>query len=128
MEIDISSTSTEVNASGDNIVVDITATNEVTVEVATSVPLQSVIAQNIAITPTGSITATNLEDAINELANQQFSSASAPTGVYINEGDIWYETDTENLYVYREVSSGVFNWVPIVIGTANSDSLDGGLY
>ena len=116
IDITISSSTTEVAVSAASTVV----------QVATSVP--SVSAQDIAITPTGSITATNLEDAINELANQQFSSASAPTGVYINEGDIWYETDTENLYVYREVSPGVFNWMPIVIGTANSDSLDGGLY
>ena len=88
----------------------------------------SVEAENIEITPTGSITATNLEDAINQLANQQFSQASAPSGVLVNEGDFWYETDTETLYVYREVSPNVFNWVPISLGTGDSDTLDGGSY
>lgn len=127
MPVDITSSKTEVTASGDSVTVEISSA-VTTVQVSAGIPIQSIDAENITITPTGSITATNLEDAINQLANQQFSSASAPTGVYINEGDIWYETDTENLYVYREVSTGVFNWVPIVIGTANSDSLDGGLY
>ena len=64
IDITISSSTTEVAVSAASTIV----------QVATSVPLQSVSAQNIAITPTGSITATNLEDAINELANQQFSS------------------------------------------------------
>lgn len=88
----------------------------------------TVEAENIEITPTGSITATNLEDAINQLANQQFSQASEPSGVLVNEGDFWYETDTETLYVYREVSPNVFGWVPISLGTDDSDTLDGGSY
>jgi len=88
----------------------------------------NVDAEEIAISPTGSITATNLQEAITQLATQQFTQASAPTGVNVGEGDIWYETDTENLYIYREVSPGVFDWRPIIIGATDSDSLDGGLY
>jgi len=85
-------------------------------------------AEEITISPTGSITATNLQEAITQLATQQFTQASAPTGVNVGEGDIWYETDTENLYIYREVSPGVFDWRPIIVGATDSDSLDGGLY
>lgn len=90
--------------------------------------LTSVSANIVSSLPSGSVSATNVQDALNQLANQQFSQASAPSGVLINEGDFWYETDTETLYVYREVSPNVFNWVPISFGTGDSDTLDGGSY
>ena len=118
IDIEISSSTTEVAVSAQNTVI----------QVSQAIPLQSVSAENIPITPSGSITATNLEDAINQLANQQFTQATAPTGINVGEGDIWYETDTENLYIYREVSPGVFDWRPLLVGTTDSDSLDGGLY
>lgn len=127
MPVDITSSKTEVTASGDSVTVEISSA-VTTVEVSAAIPIQAIDAENITITPTGSITATNLEEAINQLANQQFTQATAPTGVNVGEGDIWYETDTENLYIYREVSPGVFDWRPIIIGSTNSDSLDGGLY
>lgn len=89
----------------------------------------SVSASSVSSTPSGSVSATNVQDAINELANQQFSQANAPTGPNIEEGALWYQTTTENLYVYREVSQNVFNWLPLIIGSDdNSDTLDGGLY
>lgn len=44
------------------------------------------------------------------------------------EGWMWYQTTTENLFTYREVSPGVLNWVPIVFGTGTSDVIDGGTY
>lgn len=54
-------------------------------------------------------------------------SDDAPT-TSLQEGDVWYETDTETLYFYREISQNVFGWVPISTGTDNSDMLDGGYY
>jgi hypothetical protein len=112
----------EINISEDTTVVEI---NNLAIPPTVAATVE---AENIEITPTGSVTATNLEEAINQLANQQFSQASAPSGVLVNEGDFWYETDTETLHVYREVSSNVFNWVPISLGTGDSDTLDGGSY
>lgn len=44
------------------------------------------------------------------------------------EGAIWYKTDSEDLFGYREISPGVFNWVPIAFGTGTSDIIDGGHY
>lgn len=89
----------------------------------------SVDAANVTVSPSGSITATDVQGAIVELANQQFSQENAPTGPNIEEGALWYQTTTENLYVYREVSQNVFNWLPLIIGSDdNSDTLDGGLY
>ena len=63
-----------------------------------------------------------------QLADQSFRGADAPTGDTVEQGDLWYETDTETLKIYREVSSNVFNWVPVAMGTGDSDTLDGGSY
>jgi hypothetical protein len=114
IDITISSSTTEVAVSAASTIV----------QVATSVPLQSISAQNIAITPSGSITATNLEAAINELANQQFSSAFAPTGSNVEVGDTWYNTDDNIFYVYRTID-GVTDWRPLVSG---NDISDGGTF
>ena len=45
-----------------------------------------------------SITASNVRDAIEEVATQVAVSASAPTSS-VTEGDIWYDTDDNLLYV-----------------------------
>lgn len=57
-----------------------------------------------------------------------FVQATAPTAQESSEGDLWYESDTEDLYFYREVSANVFSWVLLSTGTTNSDTLDGGSY
>ena len=82
----------------------------------------------MAVSPSGSITATNVQDALIQLADHTFRQAAAPSGTNVEQGDFWYETDTETLHVYREVSSGVFEWVPILLSTSDSDTLDGGSY
>ena len=84
----------------------------------------------IAFSPYGSLTATNIADAIQQLADQNFRSPDAPTGSNVGEGDIWYDTDDDELKVYRETSTGVFQWVPIIVGAAGSDSdtLDTGAF
>lgn len=57
-----------------------------------------------------------------------YRQATAPSGLDLQEGDMWYETDTDDVYFYREISQNVFNWVLFVSGTGNSDTLDGGSY
>lgn len=59
---------------------------------------------------------------------QFYRQATAPSDSSLKEGDMWYETDTESVYFYREVSQNVFNWVVFVSGTGDSDTLDGGSY
>lgn len=67
------------------------------------------------------------ESQISDL--QKFVQENAPSGAGVREGALWYQTSTDNLYVYREVSPNVLNWVPVIIGSEeNSDTLDGGLY
>ena len=59
-----------------------------------------------------------------------FRKASAPQAVAdgLQEGDMWYETDTENVYFWREVSGNVYSWALLSTGTTDSDTLDGGSY
>jgi hypothetical protein len=88
----------------------------------------SVSASNVTSTATGSVTATNVQAAIQQLARKQYSQDSAPTDV--EAGTFWYETDTENLYVYREVAPGTFEWQVVIINdeSGDSDILDAGSY
>ena len=90
-----------------------------------ALPAQDNDALGVSIAPSGSITATNVQDAILQLADHTFRQATAPSGTNVEQGDFWYETDTETLHVYREVSSGSFEWVPILLSTS---IVDGGAY
>ena len=87
-----------------------------------ALPAQFQDAANIAITPYNTITSTNLQVALQQLADQNFRGTSAPTGSTVQEGDTWYDTDDDQLIVYRETSAGTFQWVPIIVGAAGGDS------
>jgi hypothetical protein len=81
--------------------------------------------------PVGTLTGTNnVEDALNFLANQFFVSTTAPTSstTDLAEGDLYYDTDDNQLKIYRETSTGNFEFVPIMIGnsSADSDTVDAG--
>ena len=95
-----------------------------------ALPAQFQDAANIAMTPYNTITSTNLQVALQQLADQNFRGTSAPTGSTVQEGDTWYDTDDDQLKVYRETSSGTFQWVPIIVGAAggDSDTVDAGSY
>ena len=75
--------------------------------------------------PTGSLTT-----ALEKLADQFFRGTTAPTGSNLEEGDLWYDTDDNQLKIYREVSSGTFQFVPIMIGnnSSDSDTIDAGSF
>jgi len=115
-------------ANPDDLSVDI---NEEVTQVSVNnlaLPTQANDAIAVSVSPSGSITATNVQDALIQLADHTFRQAAAPSGTNVEQGDFWYETDTETLHVYREVSSGVFDWVPILLSTSDSDTIDGGSY
>ena len=80
--------------------------------------------------PHGSVTATNVQNALEQLADQDFRTTETPTGPNVGEGDTWYDIDDNQLKVYRETSNGVFEWVPIIVGAAadDSDTLDAGAF
>ena len=91
---------------------------------------------NTVFSPYGTITATNVSDALKQLADQDFRGTTAPSGstvagvATVAEGDTWYDTNDDQFKVYRETSTGTFEWVPIIVGAASgdSDTIDAGSY
>ena len=131
--LEITEAVTDVTTSGDvisvNLVDDVTTGQAYTLAIPFEVPGQ-ITSSNVTVVPYNTITATNLTDALKQLADQDFRSASAPTGSTVQEGDTWYDTDDDQLKVYRETSTGTFQWVPIIVGSAggDSDTVDAGSY
>ena len=131
--IEITEDVTEITATGDNITVDInddkTQLTLSHLAISTTIP-GTLDANNVVTTPYNTITATDLDTALKQLADQNFRGTSAPTGSTVSEGDTWYDTDDEQFKVYRETSSGTFQWVPIMVGAAagDSDTIDAGSY
>ena len=128
-----------------SIVVDtttVTVTSEEAVNVAiapetTDIALAVAPAANasqIGSTAYASVSATNIQTAIEQLADQFYRSTGAPSGTNLGEGDLWYDTANEELKVYREISSGSFAWIALVAGgyvageTSLMDKLDGGYF
>ena len=70
----------------------------------------------------------NLTQALEKLADQFFRGTDQPTGSNLEEGDLWYDTDDNQLKVYRETSSSVFEFVPLAQATGTMNNLDGGLF
>ena len=101
-----------------------------------AIPINFMDADNVVFAPYNTLTASNVSDALKQLADQNFRSDAAPVGSTvagastISEGDTWYDTDDNQLIVYRETSTNVFEWVPIIVGAAadDSDTLDAGAF
>ena len=81
----------------------------------------------MGVTPYGSITATNVQAALNQLADQDFRSNDTPTGTNVSEGDTWYDLDDNKTKIYREVSTGVFAWTNLVVAETD-ETLDAGAF
>ena len=131
--LEVTENVTEVSASGDTLTItltdDVTEIQAYTLAIPFEVPGQ-ITANNVTVTPYNTIASTNLQTVLQGLADQDFRGTSAPTGSTVSEGDTWYDTDDDQLKVYRETSSGVFAWVPIMVGniSADSDTIDAGSY
>lgn len=93
-------------------------------------PTINVDAGNVYFSPHGTVTAQNVQDAIKQLADQDYRTATTPTGSNIEEGDTWYNIDTDQFYVYRRTSPTELAWVPIMVGneSPDSDTLDAGAF
>jgi hypothetical protein len=76
-------------------------------------------AGDITFTPVGTITATNIQDALHQIADQQFVQAAAPavSDNNLEEGDLWYNTTDNKLMVYRNTT-----WEEITIAAQLSES------
>ena len=95
-----------------------------------ALPTTFIDASDVTVSPHGTVTAENLQTALEQLADQDFRTDSAPTGSNVEEGDTWYDTNDNQLKVYRETSTGNFEFVPIMIGndSPDSDTLDAGAF
>lgn len=102
--------------------------NITSVSLSASVPESATSATGISLTPYNTVTASNVQSALEQLADQFFRSDSAPTGSNLAEGDLWYDTDDDQLKVYRETSLNNFEFVPLAAATDTMDNLDGGLF
>ncbi len=114
------------------VTVNVTAEDTVVSVNNFALPISSMDSQNVVFTPHNTITANNVSDALKQLADQQFRGTTPPAGGTANleEGDLFYDTDDNQIKVYRETSSGVFEFVPIIVGDASgdSDTLDAGAF
>ena len=87
-------------------------------------------AEQILYTATGSLAGGNVQDALGDLADQFFRQSSTPSGSNLAEGDLWYNTSSEELFVYRQVSGG-YEWHTIASAGGSSPTsftLDGGSF
>ena len=87
--LSINGLSTEYNISG----------TSTTLEISTSLGSQEASAINYS--PTGRMAATTVQGALDEIAGDFFVQDSTPSGSQLNEGDLWYDTDDDELKVYR---------------------------
>ena len=104
--------------------------NPITVSTTTDLTLQAGNASEIAYLQTGSLAGGNVQDALADLADQFYRQASTPSGSNLAEGDLWYNTSSEELFVYRQVSGG-YEWHTIASAGGSSPTsftLDGGSF
>ena len=80
--------------------------NPITINTTSDLTLQAGSAGDIVNTQTGSLPGGNMQEALSDLADQFFRQASTPSGDNLAEGDLWYNTSSEELFVYRKVSAG----------------------
>ena len=104
--------------------------NPITVTTTSDLTFQASLAEDVTYTQTGSLAGVNLQDALGDLADQFFRQSSTPSGSNLAEGDLWYNTAREELFVYRQVSGG-YEWHTIASAGGSSPTsftLDGGSF
>ena len=102
--------------------------NETITTVTTSLDLisPSTSAENVTVEAHNTIPQGTLANALEVLADQFFRGPNTPSGSNLAEGDLWYDTDDDQLKVYRETSTNNFEFVPLAQATGTMDTLDGG--
>ena len=104
--------------------------NPIQITTSTDLAFPISIAESVTYTQTGPLPGGNLQDALGDLADQFFRQASTPSGDNLAEGDLWYNTSSDELFVYRQVSGG-FEWHAIASAGGSSPTsftLDGGSF
>ena len=113
------------------------ATTITVVEDVTSVSVSAISptdastnAAQLTFTPHNVITATNVQDALEQLADQFFRGNDVPNPgtTNLSEGDFFYDLNDNQLKVYRETSSNVFQFVPLAQATGDMETVDAGSF
>ena len=132
-QVTITEQVTDVTVNNTNaITIDLT-TEDVSISINNfAIPVNFMDAANVVFAGHNTVTATNVSDALKQLADQQFRGTTPPADGTANleEGDLFYDTDDNQIKVYRETSTGTFEFVPIIVGDASgdSDTLDAGAF
>ena len=105
----------------------ITITEDVTsVDITASTPETITTAAGIGFNPYGTVASTNVQSALQEIADQFSIQTSAPGTP--NEGVLFYDTDDDRLQVYAD-ADGSRKWVTILSAAADDmQRLDGGSF
>ena len=104
--------------------------NPITVTTTSDLTFAASLAEDVVYTQTGSLAGGNVQDALGDLADQFFRQSSTPSGSNLAEGDLWYNTSSEELFVYTQVSGG-YEWHTIASAGGSSPTsftLDGGSF
>ena len=104
--------------------------NPITITTSSDLTLAASVAEDVTYTQTGSLAGGNLQEALGDLADQFYRQSSTPSGSNLAEGDLWYNTSSEELFVYRQVSGG-YEWHTIASAGGSSPTtftLDGGSF
>ena len=124
--ITVSENVTTITASSSEAV-SLDISTDTTLVEARSIAIGLTSASGINVIPHGTVTATNVQAALEQLADQDFRSTDTPTGTNVSEGDTWYDEDDNEIKVYREISAGVFAWTNLVVAE-DDDTLDAGAF
>ena len=105
--------------------------NPITINTTSDLTLQASLAEEVTYTQTTTLPGGNVQEALADLAEQFFRQAATPSGSNLGEGDLWYDTANEELRVYREVSTSVYEWHTIAAAGGTNptmNTLDGGSF
>lgn len=104
--------------------------NPITITTSTDLITALGLAADVTYTQHGSLPGGNVQDALEDLADQFFKQSSTPSGDNLSEGDLWYNTSTEELLVYRQTAGGFeFHVIASAGGSSpTAFTLDGGSF
>ena len=122
--ITVSEDSTAISIPSDTT---ITVNEDVTsVDITASTPVTITTAAGIGFSPYGTVASTNVQSALQEIADQFTIQTSAPGTP--SEGDLFYDTDDDRLQVYAD-ADGSRQWITILRAAADDmQRLDGGSF
>ena len=104
--------------------------NPITITTSTDLITALGLAADVTYTQHGSLPGGNVQEALEDLADQFFRQSSTPSGDNLSEGDLWYNTSTEELLVYRQTAGGFeFHVIASAGGSSpTAFTLDGGSF